>query len=188
MLPSLGEAAVKMQNAVSQLLGHGGTRLEDKNSPPSPQIMRKQRRWRELWLCLPLCGTGPGAGRHGRPSWGRGGGTLSHTRLGRGICFSDTAQASSARPGGRGIPGCRHPARRNPDLASLILTFPARLQTALATACAQREGKNITSKIKRRTLGHPTINHDLIQLFPGVEGRRQYEDWHASHSRKAEVF
>lgn len=30
MLPSLGEAAVKMQNAVSQVLGHRGTRQEAK--------------------------------------------------------------------------------------------------------------------------------------------------------------
>lgn len=41
MLPSLGEAAVKMQNAVSQLLGHSRTRQEDKKFPPSLQITAK---------------------------------------------------------------------------------------------------------------------------------------------------
>lgn len=96
MLPSLGEAAGKMQNAVSQLLGRRGTRQEDKN-----KSRQSSRGGESCGSALPCAGLDISAGRWKEDP--RRDEVVAHCHTlvnpGGGTSSSDNSQVCSAQPG-----------------------------------------------------------------------------------------
>lgn len=141
-MPSLGEAAGKMQDAGSRLLGL------HRDQPGGRELSSS-----ELWFCLTPCGTGE---QHRV--------TLSHA-LGHRTCSSDNSTSlgsawSRQRALGTRIP----PASSSPS--------PQGHKQRGQRLADEEKGGIITSQTQFRTLGHPTINHDLNPIIPR-SGRAQ---------------
>lgn len=122
MLPSLGEAAGKMQNAVSRLLGHRGTRQEDKN-----KSRQSSRGGESCGSASPCAGLDISAGRRKEDPRRDEVVARCHTLANPGGGTSSPQQRESAplslEPAPRTLtpPGCKHPAlgTRSSPISSL---------------------------------------------------------------------